>query len=176
MNTKKIYATILLTASLFFAACGGHDDHTEHEDHGHSHDGTEGAHSHDDHQHTEFAKDPGPNGGRLITSLDPAVEFLLRDDRHAQLTFVDADGKAIAPSKQIATAVTGDRMSPVNITFASDGSALVSEQALPDTEGQPIILTIQSSPEASPVIERFNLKTYKCSGCGLAEYACICGH
>ncbi len=173
-----------ITALLALAGCGGsregeadhadhsHDSANEQAEHGHAH-GPDGSHTH---AAQEFVKDPGPNRGRLITAMDPAVEFLLLPDRRAQLTFVDSAGKAIAAAQQEASLTTGDRMNPVQIGFERDGDALVSTKALPEIEGMPVVLALKSTPEAAPVVERFNLKTHTCSGCQLSEYACICGH
>lgn len=181
MNTKNLIIAALSGLSLALFGCGhkhdhdGHDhgpdgshDHASHADHGHSH----GPESEDSHEH----KQPGPNGGRLITSIEPSVEFLLLEDNRAQLTFLDETLKPIAVTTQTATAIAGDRMDPKPVTFQSNGTALVSEEPLPEIPGQPFVLTLLASADAKPTIEKFNLKTYVCSGCDLQEYACICGH
>jgi len=173
MKTKNLILAALAAASLLLVGCGqSHDhdghDHASHADHDHSH-GDEDGHSHE-------KKVPGPNGGRLITSVSPAVEFLLLEDNRAQLTFVDASLKPIQVSGQTATAIAGDRMNPTPVTFEPKGSVLISVDPLPEIPGQPFVLTLLASADAKPVIEKFNLKTYTCSGCDLQEYACTCGH
>lgn len=176
MNTKTSLLTLLATAALFFAGCG------DNERHGDGHEHHDASATQDDpqeggtQQRAEFAKDPGPNGGRVITAISPAAEFFLRSDNKGQLTFLDSDLQPIPADEQSASLVTGDRMNPVTLDFVRADGRLVTKEPLPDIEGQPLLLTLQASPEASPVQERFNLKTYTCSGCQLQEYACICGH
>lgn len=166
MNTKNTIITLLASATLFFVGCGHKHDH-DHADHSEQ----------DSSEHAESSKKvPGPNGGRLITSTSPAVEFYLLENNRAQLTFVDENNKPVAPSGQSASAVAGDRMSPTQVKFESNGSALVSVDPLPKIEGQPLVLTLLASADATPSVEKFNLKTYTCSGCDLSEYACTCGH
>lgn len=167
-KTKSLLSSLtLLLAAFAFAACSQKSDDHAHGDHDHSDP---------EQEQTEAVKIPGPNGGRLIATVQPQVEFFLRDDNKAQLTFVDDSAKPIALSGQTATLVTGDRMNPTTLTFEPVENTLVTTDPLPEIEGQPVILTIQVSPESTPVVEHLNLKTYTCSGCGLSEYACICGH
>lgn len=172
MNTKiktPLASLLVLLSSFLLAACGGGDN-------------AQGDHDHSsaEHEHQEgaavFAREPGPNGGRLITEIDPSAEFFLRADNFAQITFVGPAGMPVPVAEQSATAVTGDRMNPTTVEFEKQGDVLVSSTPLPKIEGQPTVLTLKASPDAEPVVERFNLKTYTCSGCGLQEYACICGH
>ncbi|MBK1879927.1 hypothetical protein [Pelagicoccus mobilis] len=165
MNTKNLILAAVAAVSLVFVGCGHKHDHDDH-DHG----------SHADHSDSHEKKVPGPNGGRLITSVEPAAEFLLLEDNRAQLTFVDEALKPVAVAGQSATAVAGDRMNPTPVTFESNGTALVSVNPLPDIPGQPFVLTLLASADAKPTVEKFNLKTYTCGGCDLQEYACTCGH
>jgi len=118
----------------------------------------------------------GPNGGRLITSVSPRVEFLVTADRKVQLTFVDAAGKAIAPAEQSATVTSGDRSSPTTLTFTRQGDALVSNAPLPEGRIVPTVVQLTPAPGAKPVVERFNVNLAVCAECKHAEYACTCGH
>lgn len=121
-------------------------------------------------------KEAGPNGGRLLTSVTPHVEFLVLPDRKVQLTFVDADGEAIALAGQSATVVTGDRSAPTTLNFQRNGDVLVSDKPLPEGRSLPTIVRLKPAPEAKEVIERFNVNLAGCPECQHAEYACICGH
>jgi hypothetical protein len=42
-----------------------------------------------DHDHDK--KEAGPNGGRLLTALDPHAEFFVTADRKVQITFLDEE-------------------------------------------------------------------------------------
>ncbi len=153
-NTKKIHslaiATVLLWLSSTAIAGPGHHD----------------------------KKEAGPNGGRLVTNFEPHYEFLLLEDRSAQLTFVDESGQPVAPSGQVAKLIGGNRQNPTQLSFrlSDDKQALISEGRIPEGDRLPIILQMKASAEASATTERFNLNTANCSGCSLSEYACTCGH
>jgi len=118
----------------------------------------------------------GPNGGRLITSVSPRVEFFVTTDRKVQLTFVDDAGKAIAPDGQTATITSGDRSAPTTLTFSRQGDVLVSHAPLPEGRVVPTVVQLTPAPGARPVVERINVNLAVCSECKHAEYACICGH
>jgi hypothetical protein len=121
-------------------------------------------------------KVPGPNGGRLLTSVSPHVEFLVTADRKVQLTFVDDAGEPIAPAGQSATVISGSRSAPTTLTFSRHGDVLVSDVPLPEGHTVPTIVQLKPRPGAADVIERFNVNLATCSECKHAEYACICGH
>lgn len=133
-------------------------------------------HVHGPDTHTHETKTPGPNGGRLIASVTPNFEFLVMDDRKVKLTFVDAEAKPIGVTGAVVSLTGGDRQSPVELSFGIEENALVSNEALPDGELIPVILTIRATPESEPVLERFNVDFATCSECQLLEYACICSH
>lgn len=118
----------------------------------------------------------GPNGGRVITAVDPHAEFLVTPERKVRVTFVGDDGKPVAAAGQIVSVTTGARSAPVTLTFAESGGALLSEQTLPEGNNHPTVVVIRASDGAKPVVERFNLNTTVCGGCDRPEYACTCGH
>lgn len=121
-------------------------------------------------------KKAGPNGGRLLTNVQPAAEFLVTSDRKVKITFVGADGKIVAPAEQVVTVTTGERSAPVKLTFAKSGEALLSEQPLPAGDDLPAVVQIKATPDGKPVVEKFHLNLAVCPGCKLAEYACTCDH
>jgi hypothetical protein len=127
---------------------------------------------------TAFAdeKKAGPNGGRLLTNVKPNAEFLVLEDRKVKITFIGADGKAVAPAAQVVTAVTGERSAPVKLTFEKSGNSLVSNAAIPAGDALPIVVQIKVTPDASAAVSKFNVNTAFCPGCKLAEYACTCDH
>jgi hypothetical protein len=127
-------------------------------------------------QHHREKKVAGPHGGRVLTKIQPHAEFFVSAARTVQITFLGDDGKAIAPSGQSVTMVAGERRAPTKFTFSQEGSALVSSAPLPAGNSFPAILHFKMTPDAKPVAEKFTVDLSLCSGCSLAEYACICGH
>lgn len=151
MKTKHLL-TILTTALLVLSAHAGP---------GHGH-GSE--------------REAGPNGGRVLTTIDPHAEFLVTPDRKVQITFLGEDGKAIASAGQIITVTTGDRQAPTKLTFIAEDGKFLSEQKIPEGNDLPTVVQIKTAPDAKAAVERFNLNLANCSGCKLPEYACTCAH
>ncbi len=173
---RKTWIHILL-GSIVLSWAGCSREHVaQGEDHGHVHTGEEGENAHEHETDGTEKITPGPNGGRIITSVTPNIEFLVRDDRSVQLTFVDEHAKPIEATDAVVSLVGGDRSDPTELTFAVEENTLVSSGVLPEGEVVGVILTIQAGPEAAAVIERFNVDFATCSGCQLVEYACICNH
>ena len=128
------------------------------------------------HDHKHEKKEDGPNGGRLITSLDPHFEFFVTPEHKVKITFVGEDKKAIAPGEQIITAVGGDRANPTKLAFTKEGDSFISDKALPDAKEQPIVLQVKTSKDAKTVTEKFNVNLAECPECKHKEYACVCEH
>ena len=125
-----------------------------------------------DHEH----KIAGPNGGRVITSVEPHLEFFLTKDRKVRITAVDDDGKAIDLGEQTVRLTGGSRSNPTRLSFAKDGNSLVSDKAMPEGNRLPVVLQIKTAPDAKTVIEKFILNLNDCPGCEHLEYACTCDH
>ena len=173
---RKTWIHILLgTVVLLWAGCS-QEESTLVGHSGHVHTGEEGEHTHEHETDGSEMLTPGPNGGRLISSVSPNFEFLVRDDRSVQLTFVDEQAKPVDVTNALVSLTGGDRQNPTELTFSVEGNSLVSSGVLPAGDIVGVILTIQSSPEAKPVIERFNVDFAVCHECQLVEYACICNH
>jgi hypothetical protein len=130
----------------------------------------------DGHGHSHAKKEAGPNGGRLITSIDPHAEFFVTADRKIQITFVGEGEKPVAPADQVVAVTTGERMAPVKLTFVKAGEFLLSEQTIPDGNRLPVVVQIKATPDSKQIVERFTLDLSVCPGCKLAEYACTCDH
>ena len=118
----------------------------------------------------------GPNGGRVVSSIEPRAEFFVLPDRKVQITFLDQGGKAIPPADQVVIVTAGERMSPTTLTFSKTGNKLVSNVALPAGDAVPAVVQIKSTPSAKAVTDKFNVDLAKCGECKNAEYACICDH
>jgi len=126
------------------------------------------------HDHAHVA---GPNGGRLIASVEPHVEFLVTKDRRVQLTFLEKDNKtAIPPTEQVVSVVAGKRFRTRTLKFSKHGSSLLSDKTLPKGDNLPTTVTIQLKPGAEKNRVKFHLAFSKCSTCSHLEYACVCGH
>lgn len=169
---------ILSAFTLIVSSCSKQSE--SHSDHGHDHS-VEHTHSTADHNHSHesdshHGKEAGPNGGRVITSTDPHLEFFLKPDRHVQITLLDKAGQATTPDQQILSVIGGDRSSPTILAFSKTSEFFVSDKPLPDAKNQPIILQFQSAANAPTIREKFNLNTAICPGCNYQEYACICDH
>lgn len=118
----------------------------------------------------------GPNGGRVISTVDPHAEFFVTKDRKVQITFLGKDGKAIEPAAQVVTVTAGERSAPAKLTFVKEGTVLISEQTFPEGNMVPTVVQIKVTPEAKAVVEKFNANMAECPGCKLSEYACTCSH
>jgi hypothetical protein len=121
-------------------------------------------------------KTAGPNGGRILTSVEPRAEFFVLPDRKVQITFLGTDGKAVAPAAQTVTVTAGDRASPTTLSFAKSGNTLVSNAPLPAGDPVPTVVQIKRDPTGRTTTAKFNVDLAKCGECKLAEYACICDH
>jgi hypothetical protein len=118
----------------------------------------------------------GPNGGRLLTKLEPHAELLVREDRRVQVIFLDEQDKPVPVANQTVTVTTGSRLSPTTLAFERSGDALVSTRPLPEGNNLPAVVQIRVTPDAAPVVERFTLNLATCPDCSRHEYACICDH
>lgn len=162
MKTKLFALLLSLALAAPVFAAGDHGD-----GHGHAHDAAK--------------KIAGPNKGRVLTQLEPHVEFFVTAERKVRLTFVDDAGKPVAvPEGFTATLVTGDRAAPTTLRFTTDGegasSTLLSSAALPEGTNMPAILRAKRDAGAQPVTIRLQVNLAKCGECDRPEYACVCAH
>ena len=131
MKRKKINLIALGLAAIYaLAACGDKDDDQDHDEHDHK-DHKEKAHNDDKHKdggHDEQDHEKviaGPNGGRVLTVVEPHAEFLVTDDRKVQIAFVDDDIKLVPAAAQVVTVIAGDRSNPTNLSFEKKGDVLI---------------------------------------------------
>jgi len=145
---------------------GAHDDHADHD------------HDHDDHGHDHAKKITGPNGGKVITEVEPHAEFFVTADRKVRITFLGDNNKAIAPGTQSVSVACGDRSNPTMLTLAKEayGNSLISSSALPAGNNFPTIVTFKATADAKPVYAKFTLNLSDCPSCKYKEYACTCDH
>lgn len=129
----------------------------------------------DKHDHEHEAK-AGPNGGKLITEVEPHVEFFVNKDKKVEIRFIDDDMKVVAPGEQVISVILGDRAAPTKLSFTKDGDKLISDKAVPEGNDLPTVVQIKTAPDAKAVMEKFNLNLSDCPTCEHAEYACTCAH
>lgn len=128
-----------------------------------------------DHKHDE-KKVAGPNNGRVITSVEPHLEFLVTKDRKVEITALTEDLKAAKMSGQVIAVTAGDRSNPTKLELKEEGGKLVSSNALPAGNDFPVSVSIKPSASGKAVYEKFNLNLEKCPTCKLQEYNCLCAH
>ncbi|NLT72070.1 MAG: hypothetical protein GXX91_15445 [Verrucomicrobiaceae bacterium] len=128
------------------------------------------------HSHDHEKRESGPNGGRVVFSVEPHFEFFVMPDRKVKITFLGEDKKAIAPTDQTVSAISGKRSKPTKMEFTREAGALVSDKPLPEGERVPIVLRVKASPDAKTVTEKFTVDMADCAECDLKEYACVCDH
>lgn len=129
----------------------------------------------DKHDH-EHATKAGPTGGKLITEVEPHVEFFVTKDKKVEIRFVNDDNKVVAPGEQVITVTLGDRSAPTKLAFTKDGDKLVSDKVIPEGADIPTVIQIKAKPDAKAVTEKFNLNLAQCPTCKNKEYACTCEH
>lgn len=165
MKPKLLILLALLGTPLAFA-----DDK-----HDHSKESKE-EHAGHDHDHDHGKKAAGPNGGRVITAVEPHFEFFVTPERKVKITFLGEDNKPVPAQEQTVTAVGGERSKPTRLAFAKEGDALLSDKPLPEGKMVPIILQVKTAPDAKTVTERFTVNLNDCPTCEHKEYACTCEH
>ena len=175
---KTPLIAIGIAAICGLASCGDRKDR-DHAGQDHDHPPRESAHGHGADGAREHGRETtiaGPNGGRVLTRIEPRAEFFVTGDRLVQIAFVDDELKPIPAGDQIATVVAGDRANPTRLTFRKEGEVLISDTALPDGNDFPVIVQIKSSADAKSVRQKFNLNLEQCPTCKYQEYACTCEH
>lgn len=128
-----------------------------------------------DHKHDE-KKAVGPNGGRVITAVEPHLEFLVTKDRKVEITALSEDLKAAKLSGQVIAVTAGDRSKPTKLEFKETDGKLVSSNALPEGNDYPVSVSIKGDAKGKATYEKFNLNLEKCPTCKYQEYNCTCDH
>jgi hypothetical protein len=155
---KKLFTASLLALGMALTATAADKDKDKH-----------------DHKHDHAAK-AGPTGGKLITEVEPHVEFFVNKDKKVEIRFVDDDNKVVAHGQQAISVTLGDRSAPTKLAFTKDGDKLVSDKTIPEGNDLPTVVQIKVTPDAKTVTEKFNLNLEKCPTCKFQEYACTCAH
>ncbi|MBD5779943.1 hypothetical protein IEN85_10630 [Pelagicoccus sp. NFK12] len=115
-----------------------------------------------------------PNGGRIVTGIEPHAEVFVGDDGLVKVTFLSDEGAVLPPGKQLVTLVGGNRMDPIRLSFKKDGDSLVSEEKLPLDKPIPVVMQFQQDYGEKTHRERFQLSMSSCPSCEYKEYACAC--
>ncbi|MBL9184060.1 MAG: hypothetical protein JNN17_18095 [Verrucomicrobiaceae bacterium] len=150
---SKLLSTLLTLALAFTATAADKDKH--------------------DHEHAAKA---GPTGGKLITEVEPHVEFFVNKDKKVEIRFINDDMKVVAPGEQVITVILGDRSAPTKLAFTKDGDKLISDKVIPEGDDLPTVVQIKAKAGEKAVTEKFNLNLAQCPTCKNKEYACTCAH
>ncbi|OYW71896.1 MAG: hypothetical protein B7Z37_26475 [Verrucomicrobia bacterium 12-59-8] len=126
--------------------------------------------------HTHEKIKAGPTGGRLITEVEPHVEFFVNQDKKVEIRFINDDHKIVPPASQVITVILGDRSAPTRLAFTQDGDKLISDKPIPTGNDYPTVVQIRAKEGAKPLNQKFNLNLEQCPTCKYKEYACICAH
>lgn len=185
MKTKTI-KILALSALAFYglSACDKHKDN-DHAGQDHDHDKAEAAspvadtedkdHDHDHDHGDEIVA--GPSGGRVLTKVEPHLEFFVNAERKVEIRQLTEELKAEPIGTQVVSLVAGDRANPTMLTMIKSGDMLVSETALPEGNDFPLVIEIKASAEdTDKKREKFNLNLADCPNCDNKEYACTCDH
>jgi hypothetical protein len=151
---KKLLTTTLLALAMAFTATAADKDKHDH----------------------EHAAKAGPTGGKLITEVEPHVEFFVNKDKKVEIRFIDDDMKVVAPGEQVISVTLGDRSAPTKLSFTKDGDKLISDKAIPEGNDLPTVVQIKAKAGEKSVTEKFNLNLNDCPTCKNKEYACTCAH
>ena len=149
---KKLLTTTLLTLAIAFTVSAADKDKHDHE------------------------IKAGPTGGRLITEVEPHVEFFVNKDKKVEIRFIDDDNKVVSPGEQVISVTLGERAAPTKLAFTKDGDKLVSDKTIPAGNDYPTVVQIRAKEGAKAVNEKFNLNLEQCPTCKNKDYACICAH
>lgn len=190
-NPMKSLALILaaIAFALIPVSCtekeDGHDHDHDHAEHDHGDHGDEDHKEGDDHAHAEGEEghdhdhegiEDGPNGGRLLTGVEPHLEFFVTEDRKVQISSVTDDEKLQPIGEQVVKVIGGDRANPTRMKFEKKGDVLISDIAFPEGNDFPIVVQIKNTPDSETVTDKFNLNLMQCPECPNKEYACTCDH
>lgn len=156
----KIKRVITIAASILLTPFAVAEDH----DHDHDHD--------HGHEHAVAA----PNGGRVLHDVDPHAELFVTKERKIQITFINDEGKAIAPGDQVITVICGKRSAPTKMKFEKKGDAFISDKVLPAGMNIPAVVQIKMTPDGKKETIKLNLNLEDCPTCDFLEYACTCDH
>lgn len=152
---KNLLTTTLLGLALAFTVCAADKD--KH-----------------DHAHDKFKA--GPTGGRVITTVEPQVEFFVNKDKKVEIRFLDDAGKVVAPEEQEVIVMLGDRSAPTKLAFSKEGNKLISDKTVPEGNDYPTVVQVREKAGAKGMSGRFNLNLEQCPTCKNKEYACTCAH
>jgi hypothetical protein len=121
-------------------------------------------------------KEAGPNGGRIITAVEPHLEFYVTPERRVEITALNAENKPTKLGGQVISVTAGERSKPTKLEFKDEGGKLVSTNKLPEGNDYPVSVSIKPNASGKAVYEKFNCNFDKCPTCKYPEYACICAH
>lgn len=129
---------------------------------------------HEDHDHGKIVA--GPNGGRVLTGVEPHLEFFVNKDRTVTITALDDNNKAAKITSQSVSIIAGKRSNPTRLNFTEKDGVLISDGKLPEGNDFPVVVQIRTAEGAKKVNAKFNVNLADCPSCDYKEYACACAH
>ncbi len=118
----------------------------------------------------------GPRGGRLLETTPQQAEFFVTPERKAEIRFVDAALKPVAPGNRVVTLIAEPASGRQPIALEKTAEGFASAQALPPGEPYRLVVQVRETTDAKPQNFRVMLNLANCAECQHAEYACTCGH
>lgn len=116
----------------------------------------------------------GPNGGRIVTTEAPHVEFFVEKDRTVAVTFYDAALKPVAPGTQVISVIAEAKSGKAQFALEKTSTGFVSKQPLPEGDDYTVVVQVRDAAGAKPKNYRVLFHDEICKECKRAEYACIC--
>jgi hypothetical protein len=117
-----------------------------------------------------------PRGGRLLEKAAPQAEFFVEKDRTVTVAVYDDKRQPLPVGNQVVTVITEASGGKVRMELTRKDGRLVSQMPLPAGEGYTIVVLLKAREDAKSQNFRCKLELHECTGCKLAEYACVCGH
>lgn len=110
--------------------------------------------------------------GRLLEVSGIRADFLIRADRRATVTIIDAAGKPVPRGEHIVILKVDGK----DVALDPEVNGFASKEPLTAKELTPMIIQIRASADAKPANFRLTLDTSLCGGCKRPEYGCTCAH
>lgn len=120
----------------------------------------------------EPAKPAAARPGRLLEAPGIRADFLIRPDRKATVSFVDAAGKPVLRGEYTVILKVDGK----DVALEPEPNGFITKEPLTAKEPAPIIVQLRAAADAKPANFRLTLDTSLCGECKRPEYGCTCVH
>lgn len=110
--------------------------------------------------------------GRRLEAPGIRADFLIRPDRKATVTIIDAAGKPVLLGEHTVILKVDGK----DVALEPEPNSFITKEPLTAKELTPIIIQIRASAAGKPANFRLTLDTSLCGGCKRPEYGCTCDH